>query len=49
MKGVGVPLLVLVVTDDKATEPPDSAESPLEADDVHTLQIGKIKEGLAEL
>lgn len=49
LKGVGVPLLVLVVAEDKAPEPPDSAESPLEADDIHRLHIGKIKEGLAEL
>jgi uncharacterized protein (DUF58 family) len=49
LKALGIPVLVLVITDDKTkqTFDPDQIKGQLE--EFHVLKVGKIEEGLAEL
>lgn len=49
LKALGIPVLVLVVTDDKVSQP--LGPGPMETDpgSLHMLQVGKIEEGLARL
>ena len=49
LKAFGIPMLVLVITDDEAPQPLDSDRSNNGFENVHRLQVGKIEEGLAQL
>ena len=49
LKELGVPLLVFVVTDGKMTQPLDPGPMSDTPEHFHTLEVGKIEEGLAKL
>ncbi|MFH1349725.1 MAG: DUF58 domain-containing protein [Pseudomonadota bacterium] len=49
LKSHGVPVLVLVITDDKEDKPLDPGPMKGEPENFHCLPVGKIKEGLARL
>ena len=49
LRALGIPMLVLVITRDKVPQAPDLDHRNGELEDFHTLQVGRIEEGLAEL
>ncbi len=49
LKALGLPLLVLVITHDGASQPLDPGPMKNDPENLHRLQVGKIKEGLARL
>jgi hypothetical protein len=49
LKALGLPVLVLVITDDEASQPLDPGPMKSDPENLHRLQVGKIKEGLARL
>jgi len=50
LKVLGLPVLVLVITDDEAAKPLlDPGPMKSDPENLHRLQVGKIKEGLAQL
>ncbi|UCF57738.1 MAG: DUF58 domain-containing protein [Deltaproteobacteria bacterium] len=49
LKALGLPVLVLVVAEDKASRPLDPGPMKGDLEHLHRLQTGKIEEGLAQL
>ena len=49
LKALGVPVLVLVITDDQTDKVPDPGPMKVDAGHFHTLRVGHIREGLAQL
>ena len=49
LKALGLPVLVLVITDHEASQPLDPGPMKSDPENLHRLQVGKIKEGLARL
>jgi hypothetical protein len=49
LKALGLPVLVLVITGEEASQPLDPGPMKSEPENLHSLQVGKIKEGLAQL
>ena len=49
LKVLGIPMLVLVISDDKAPQALDADHTKSKFENFHQLQVGKIEEGLAEL
>jgi hypothetical protein len=49
LKALGLPVLVLVVTGEEASQPLDPGPMKSEPENLHSLPLGKIKEGLARL
>lgn len=49
LKSLGIPLMVLVITDDKSPEHLDPGPMKDNPNNLRRLQVGKIKEGLAQL
>ena len=49
LKALGLPVLVLVITEDERTQPLDPGPMKGEPENLHLLQVGKVKEGLAQL
>jgi uncharacterized protein (DUF58 family) len=49
LKALGLPVLVLVITDDEASKPLDPGPMKGDPENLHRLRVGKIKEGLARL
>ena len=49
LKALGLPVLVLVITDDETTQPLDPGPMKGDPENIRRLQVGKVKEGLAQL
>ena len=49
LKVLGIPLLVLVITDEKAPQIPDEDAKQGRPENFHILRVGAIEEGLARL
>ena len=49
LNALAIPMLVLIITDDEATQPLDSDRSDNGFENVHTLKVDQIEEGLAQL
>ena len=49
LKTLGIPMMVLVITDDKIKQIIDPDQIKKQLDEFHILKVGKIEEGLAEL
>lgn len=49
LKALGLPVLVLVITGDESTQPLDPGPMKSDPKNLHRLQVGKVKEGLAQL
>jgi hypothetical protein len=49
LKALGIPMLVLVITDDKIKQTFDPDQIKEQLEEFHVLQVGNIEEGLAEL
>jgi uncharacterized protein (DUF58 family) len=49
LKALGLPVLVLVITDDETTQPLDPGPMKGDPENLRRLQVGKVKEGLAQL
>jgi uncharacterized protein (DUF58 family) len=49
LKALGLPVMVLVIRGEGATQPLDLGAMKSDPENLHSLQVGKIKEGLARL
>lgn len=49
LKALGLPVLVLVISGDESTQPLDPGPMKSDPENLHRLQAGKVKEGLAQL
>jgi hypothetical protein len=49
LKSLGVPVLVLVITDGESPQQVDPGPMKDDTENLHMLRIGKIQEGLAQL
>jgi hypothetical protein len=49
LKALGLPVLVLLISGDESTQPLDPGPMKSDPENLHRLQVGKVREGLAQL